>query len=980
MTRSTPLIPALNAGEFSPLLWARLDFRKYPYGLETAENVILMAEGAAARRPGTRYVAATKNSAVKGRLKKFRFSTEQAYPLEFGDYMIRFYRYQGRITVADTDAAITNGTFTSNITGWDDRSTGGAGNQISHDSTNGRLTLETSGNAADDIGWAEQDVTTTATGTEHVIKFRVIGAPGDKIEFQVGTAASGAQTLAAVEKSVGYHCVAFTPTTSPFYVQFRNKGANADKDIQIDDVSIIDNAPLELQTPYAVADIYDLEGPQSADVLYLFHNDYPTYKLERYGHTTWSLVEVAWQDGPWLAENETSTTLTFAAATGLGVAVTASATTGINSGAGFAATDVCRLIRLTDGTVNWGWAVITAFTDTTHVTVDVKRTVVVTTAETKWRLGAWSATTGYPSCAAFFEQRMFAANNGDRPQSFWASQTADFEVMSPDSPDATSGSWDGTVEDDDALDYTLSSDDVDTILWLSPGADTLAIGTSGGVWVPSSAAAVLTPSDITVRKQVNRPSANIQPVRVDNFVLFVQRALRKIREFGYAFETDSYQAPDMTRLARHISFGGISDIAFAEEPNSIMLAIRADGQLLSMTYRREEDVVGWSRFILGGSLYGTIAKVWQVNASAGTYTDETADANSAANADWTVFPATEAVGDYVAIGHTKRFGKVVFDYANGTAGVAGEVTWEYWNGSSWTALGDVSDATSGFTTAVADSLAVTWTVPTDWKARKLNTGTRLYYARAKITTVYTTNPVLDQGFIPDDAEVESMVIVPGADGDGQVQSSESRDEVWIQVKRTIDGSTVRNIEVFEREFETGHDQEDAYYADSLITYDGAAATAITGLDHLEGETVKVWADGAVAPDAVVSSGSITLDTAATVVQVGLGYFHDIGSLKLLSGTASGTPLGKMKQPFGITFSLLNCSTLTYGPDADNLTTVDFREVGDQMDAAVPLFTGEYVGDYDGDWELDPRLVIRSDDPAPFTLLAFAPTMDVKELV
>ncbi len=976
MTRTTPLIPALNAGEFSDLLWARLDFKKYPYGLETAENVTLMAEGATERRPATRYVAASKSSSVKGRLKKFRFSTEQAYPLELGDFMMRFYRYQARIMIANTDAAISNGTFTSNITGWDDVSTGAG--SVTHDATNGRMNLIPGGATASDIGIGEQDVATTATDVEHVIKFRVIGAPGDKIEIQIGTSSGGAQILAATEKRVGYHCVAFTPTASPFYVQFRNKGVNANKTLQIDDVSLIDNAPLELQTPYAVADLYDLEGPQSADVLYLFHVSYPTYKLERYGHTTWSLVQVAWQDGPWLAENATTTTLTFAAATGMGVNVTASAVTGINGGRGFLSTDVGRLIRLTDNTtVNWGWAVIVSITSTTVAVVDIKRTVTVTTGETRWKLGAWSGTTGYPSSSAFFEQRLITANNGDKPQSFWASQTGDFEVMSPDSANA-SGAWDETVEDDDGLDYTLSSDDVDTILWLSPGADTMAIGTSGGVWVPSSTGAVLTPSDITVRKQVNRPCAAIPPVRVDNFVLFAQRALRKIREFGYAFETDSYQAPDMTRLARHVTFGGISEIAFAEEPNSVMLAIRRDGQLLSMTYRREEDVVGWSRHILGGCLYGSIAKVWQVDDSAGTFTDETTDANSTGNADWTVFPATEAVDDYAAIGHTKKFSRVVFDYANGTAGIGGAVTWEYWNGASWTALPEVTDGTAGFTTAAADNLSVTWTIPADWKARKLNSGKRYYYIRARITTVYTTNPVMDQGFVPVSPEVESIVVIPGADGDGQVQSSEDRDEVWVQVKRTINGATVRYIEVFERDFETGHDQADAYYADSIITYDGVAATSITGLGHLEGETVKIWADGAVLPDEVVVSGGITLDSAASVVQVGLGYFHTLKPLKLIPGTVAGTPLGKTKQPFGITFSLLNCATLTYGPDVDNLTTIDFREVGDQMDASVPLFTGEYNGDYDGDWTIDPRLVIRSDDPAPFTLLAFAPLMDVRE--
>src|SRR5690606_40259708 len=85
---------------------------------------------------------------------------------------------------------------------------------------------------------------------EHVISFEVIGAPGDKIEFQVGTTSGGSQILAAVEKEVGYHVVAFTPTASPFYVQFRNKGANADKNVQIDNVRILGDEQLEIVTPW----------------------------------------------------------------------------------------------------------------------------------------------------------------------------------------------------------------------------------------------------------------------------------------------------------------------------------------------------------------------------------------------------------------------------------------------------------------------------------------------------------------------------------------------------------------------------------------------------------------------------------------------------------------------------------------------------------------------------------------------------------
>src|SRR3546814_20922584 len=71
---------------------------------------------------------------------------------------------------------------------------------------------------------------------------------------------------------------------------------SSDLTVAVDDVSLLDNQALVLTTPYAEADLQGITAVQSADVMYLFHEDYPTYKLLRFGHTSWSLQRVAWQD------------------------------------------------------------------------------------------------------------------------------------------------------------------------------------------------------------------------------------------------------------------------------------------------------------------------------------------------------------------------------------------------------------------------------------------------------------------------------------------------------------------------------------------------------------------------------------------------------------------------------------------------------------------------------------------------------------
>lgn len=828
MARVNPLLESFNAGELSEQLEVRTTFTKYRSGLKQCVNLIPLIEGGVMRRSGFRFVKEVKTSSLMTKLGRFQFSTVQAYTFEIGNGYFRFFRYQAQIASNNITASITNGTFPSGITSWTSRSTGGA--SIAHDATNFRLSLVGSGA---DIAWAEQQVT-NALAVEHALKFRVIGAAGDQIQLRIGTASVGTQIVNDVSFSVGYHCYAFTATAADFYVQFKHA---AGKTIQIDDVSLIDNSAIELDTPYATADLFLINGPQSADVLYLFHATYRPYKLARLGHTSWSLIEVEWLDGPWMATNATATTLTPSAATGKGITITASAITGINGGLGWQTTDVGRLVRIDNGgaTPNWGYARITSRTNTTVVVADVKRAFDGTGASAVWRLGIWSDTTGWPRAGCFHEQRLVAAGSTNYPQTEWFSQAAaDYENMSPDSADATTADWDGTVQDDDAMAWTIAADEVNTILSLVSQRRLIA-GTSGGEWVSGSSGPIITPTDITVQRDTKYGCAALPMIAVGNRALFVQRAGRKLIEVGFNADDDGYRGAELTRLANHIAFGGVRQMAYQQEPNKLVWLVRNDGVLLSMTYNRDEDVVGWSRHVVGGS------------------------------------------------------------------------------------------------------------------------------------------------FSTGDAVVESVVTIPGANGSGQVADSTERDEVWIIVKRTINGSTKRYIEVLERDFETSHDQEDAFYADSLITYDGTATASITGLSHLEGETVKIWADGALHDDKTVVSGIVTLDDEFSVVQLGLPYTHSLKTLKLDFGGVAGTAVGKPKRVTGLTFIVLNSHTVSYGPDEDNLVDKDFREVIDPMDAGSPLFTGEASVDFEADWDTDARLYLESDVPAPFTLLALAPVMTTNDL-
>lgn len=136
-------------------------------------------------------------------------------------------------------------------------------------------------------------------------------------------------------------------------------------------------------------------------------------------------------------------------------------------------------------------------------------------------------------------------------------------------------------------------------------------------------------------------------------------------------------------------------------------------------------------------------EVWQIDDPAGApvFVSELADFNSFALTDVDPWVAVEAVGDQFAIGSTGPFNKLTVRVS--TAGVGGTLTWKYWNGSAWTAVSGLADATTGFT--VLGQNTVTFTMPTNWVARTLNGGASLYFLVAEVATLYAPNPVLGHG-------------------------------------------------------------------------------------------------------------------------------------------------------------------------------------------------------------------------------------------
>lgn len=215
-----------------------------------------------------------------------------------------------------------------------------------------------------------------------------------------------------------------------------------------------------------------------------------------------------------------------------------------------------------------------------------------------------------------------------------------------------------------------------------------------------------------------------------------------------------------------------------------------------------------------------------------------------------------------------------------------------------------------------------------------------------------------------DGDIEEAFTMPGTE----------EDEVYYVVKRTIDGSTVRYLERWALASEcvggTANKQADSFYH-----YSGAAATSITGLDHLEGESVVVWADGVDVGPLTVASGTITLTTAAAEVIAGLSYNGRFKSAKLASNLESMIRRGRIAR-LGVILADTHAQGLEYGPDfttMDHLPPVENNEAVD-ADSIWDEYNFEFFA-FNGTYKSDTRLCLRATAPRPCTVMAAAALLD-----
>lgn len=557
--------PSFAAGELSPTLYARVDFAKYHVGLARCLNFFVDYRGGASTRTGTGFIARALVDNLAVRLIPFQFSSVQELPLVFGDHYMQVVQ-NGALVLdpAKSISTITNATPTTFTS-------------AGHGYSNGtEVFLASIGGISRLSGF--NGITTNVT----VNTFQLTDRNGNLVSTIADPAYTGGGTVSSV----------FT-----------------------------------LGTPYAAADLALLKFTQSADVMTLTHPSYPPYDLTRLSNTSWTLTPIS--IGSKIANPvNLNCVITGPGAVSYAYVVTAVNASGDESTAS-ARFDVTSGVNIsaTAGSISMTWdAVPGAVTYNIYKAVPALMNPPGTTLPSGVSFGYIGTSTANnfidgnivadftvappthqnplagnnPSVSAYFQQRKgFFASNAS-PETMWFSKTGQYENFDVSSP----------VQPNDAITATLVSRQINAIKSVVGMPGGLVLLTAGGAWQVSGGAAnaPITPATITATPQAYNGASDLQPLPINYDILYVQSRGAVVRDLAYNFYTNIYTGTDISILSNHFFHGyTIPEWAYAEEPFKLIWAVRSDGVMLSCTYIKEQELIGWAQHKTLGQFKSVIA-------------------------------------------------------------------------------------------------------------------------------------------------------------------------------------------------------------------------------------------------------------------------------------------------------------------------------------------------------------------------------------
>lgn len=373
------------------------------------------------------------------------------------------------------------------------------------------------------------------------------------------------------------------------YLRFFQNGAQLVND---------DNTPYEIASPFNADMLPAVNYVQGADTMFLVHESVKPHRLQRRGQLDWVLEPCPFEVEPFDEVRDTPQKWCKPSVkeyVGSEITLTLSDEEppaegdGTLTGDGWAAEDVGSYVR-----INSGLVLIKSVTDSQKAVGTIRTILTATQAASP---GAWTREDtvwndefGYPGAVTLYQQRLVLAGSVRYPQSIWFSETGVYL------------SFELGTDDDKAISFTVSSDQLNPIVHLAQMNTLIALTYGGEFTITAGNNAAITPTNISVKNPSPYGCNNIRPVRVGTEIMFMQRANRKL--YAVAYDPDSfvsYSANDMTVLSEHITASGVVDMAYQQQPDAFIWLVRNDGTMATMAIDRPQDVVGWSRQVTEGA-------------------------------------------------------------------------------------------------------------------------------------------------------------------------------------------------------------------------------------------------------------------------------------------------------------------------------------------------------------------------------------------
>jgi hypothetical protein len=728
------------------------------------------------------------------------------------------------------------------------------------------------------------------------------------------------------------------------------------------------NKVFELTTTYVEADIPNLDWTQSGDVITIAHPDYKTRDLTRTSDTSWAIADVDFKGGPFLPLNATTTVITPSAKTGT-ITWTASSTAGINDGDGFKSTDVGRLISFFDRGAS---KTITGITQANPGVVT-------------------SAAHGYANGDLIYITDVVGMTEiNDRIKSYIVQGV-------------TTNTF--TLQDKDEVAVDTSGFSAYSSGGFTQRADDEAITETHSIRITAFTSTTVV--DGTIESSTS-PLSSLVPQLDWRLGVFSETT-------GYAEKLTYYQQRLIVTKGEDV-FGSQTDDftnfdeGEAEDSEAFQYTV-ASGEVNNIRW-----VSGGSRRLRIGT-EGGVLSLW-----GGSSNTALTPTNAIANIETTIrSKGVRPIGIGNSTLFLQRSGKILRElvYSFDTDGlVSPDITI-----LSEDILGDKGDTTDVGVTRMAyqqEPFSTIWCVKDNGEVASLT------YERAQEVVAWSNNvfggtstKVESVGVIPSsgqdrvwfivkrtingvtrryvehlDTQFRNRSIDTAIFSDSHLQFTGDKPAATLtpgattgsSVTFTAGSGVFASTDVGRFIESSGAKARIDTFTDSsnvvceiLVDFPSTSAIAanswnlsvnsIDGLDHLEGEAVKVLANGGVIPDQTVTSGSITLDGQYNYIGVGLGYDKEIETLDVDFGSALGTAYRARSKVVDVFLEYFETVGGSIGYDENLLTEIIFREGDDDMGQGVGPLTGFKALKPKGGWRDSIKTLYRNSDPLPATILA-----------